>query len=323
MPSLVSNSIRLSVPHNGDPALPKRLMSSEFRSAIFEVYFSGNPLSIPSGRRPKIKHHIRLENSGPSFDEHAYDRDLYDLIEYFSSRSIRCNLLLNFDGSLTPTMLAYVHDLVSAGVTAVTAGSVSILTQIFDRYGPSVRIQNSVYIPVHDLAGISKLLDIGVSTLLIAPDFNHDREFLCKVSNLLSSRGCELKIMVNEGCVKHCPHRMDDLRDAQSYPVQDAVNDYIQNQDEILRLSNPCRGYLQRKGILRTNYVHPNDLGAYLDLEPLIKIVGRSFPSELIFNTCQAYYRGHYDGDLRKLVENFKHATEAVVHGPHGRAVFN
>lgn len=314
--------MRLSIPHNGDPALPKLLMGSEFRDAISEVYFSGNPAYVPSGRRPKLKYNIRLKKSGYSFDKRSYDRDLCNLIDYFNSHSVRCNLLLNFDGYLTPKMVKYVDSLINAGVTVVTVGSISILTQIINRYGKSVRVQNSVYLPVNNLRGVDELLDLGINTFLVPPDFNHDRAFLSKVYSLLTLRHCELKLMVNEGCVKHCQHRKNDLHDAQTYPIQKAVNDYVHNPFESRRLSNPCRWYLQRNGISRTNYIHPKDISSYFDFKPLIKVVGRSFSSEIIFNICRAYYCGQYNGDLRMLVENFKHATKPVIHGHHCRAIF-
>jgi collagenase-like PrtC family protease len=322
MPFGNENLLRLSVPHNGDPALPERLMSSEFNRAISEVYFAGNPLYIPSGRRPKVKHYIKANMSSYSFDSQSYDRDLCSAIEFFNSRSVRCNLLLNFEGSLTSTMLAYVDDLVTSGVTSVTVGSVSILTQISRRYGASLGVQNSVYMPVHSLSDVCNLINLGVNILLTPPDFNHDHEFLTKMKSLLLSRHCELKLMVNEGCIKGCPYRKSDLRDAQLYPIHQAITDYIHNPAEIRRLSNPCRESFQDVGIGETNYIHPNDIGTYLHLNPLIKIVGRSFSSDTILSICQAYYRGRHDGDLRTLVENFKHATAPVIHGRDGRAIF-
>jgi hypothetical protein len=115
---------------------------------------------------------------------------------------------------------------------------------------------------------------------------------------------------------------MEDLHDAQSYPVQMAVQDYLNNPEEFRTLSNPCRAHMERFGITKTNYIHPNDIHAYLDLQPLLKIVGRSFSSETILNACAAYTNGDYMGDLRLLVENFKHAAEPIRHQPQSRAVF-
>jgi hypothetical protein len=99
--------------------------------------------------------------------------------------------------------------------------------------------------------------------------------------------------------------------------------DYLSNPLEFRSLSQPCRPFLGLKGISRTNYVHPNEIRPYLALDPVLKIVGRSFTSDNILLACRAYTTGHYDGDLRFLVENFKHATQPVVHDASGRAVFS
>ena len=297
-------------------------MSSAFSSSISEVYFAGNPQVLPSGRRPKIKHYIRLLNSTASFDDRAYDDDLLTLIRLFNTSSVRCNLLLNFEGMLTPNMLHYIDSLVDYGVSAVTVGNTSMLEQICRRYGNDFGIQNSVYIPAPDLLSVTGLLDAGVNILLVPPDFNHDFDFLHRLALVTSSRGCELKIMVNEGCVEHCPHRAEDLSDAQSYPIELAMQDYLNNPQEIRTLSSPCRAYMERQGLSKTNYIHPNDVSAYAGFKPLLKIVGRSFSSDTVLIACQAYASGQYQGDLRLLVENFKHAIMPVQHGSAGRAVF-
>lgn len=306
--------IRLAVPYNGDPDLPERLISSSFRRNIREIYFAGNPCIIPSGRRPKIKHFIRTANSTTSFDSGNYDSHLIKMIQFLNSHSVRCNLLLNFDMPLTVEMFKYIDLLVDNGVGAVTVGTMQILDQILRRYGKTLAIQNSVYISARCQQSLTKLIDAGVKILLVPPDYNHDTNFINKLAASVSSRSVELKIMVNEGCIINCKHRLNDLKDAQAYPIHLTIHDYLTNPAEIRKLSTPCRRYFEKVGLAKSNYIHPNDIAALANLKPLLKIVGRSFSTDVVLSICEAYVTGQYNGDLRMLVENFKHACSPVEH---------
>lgn len=287
-----------------------------------EVYFAGNPDVIRSGRRPKIKHYITQAGGISVFDDVNYDNDLIAMIRFLRERSIRCNLLLNFNGLLTLDMIQYVSDLITAGVNVVTVGNMPLLEQVCGLYQKTVSVQNSVYIKIESLSDIELLLQSGVSILLAPPELNHDLDRLTQVNNLVGCHGAELKIMVNEGCIMHCPHRGDDLNDAQSFAMADAINNYLENSKGSRTLSQPCRSFLGTRGISRTNYIHPDEIYNYSSLNPVLKIVGRSLQSENIILACQAYTTGHYDGDLRCIVENFKHATQPVLHDVKGKAVF-
>lgn len=313
--------VRLSVPHNGDPDLPRRILESDWAAHVGEVYFAGNPLVLPSGRRPKIKHYIANPGPDPVFDSDAYDRDFRAAIRLFSARSIRSNLLLNTEIVLDDAQIRYVAGLIAEGVGAVTVGNVELLRQVHARW-PRLAIQNSVYIKVESLDRLAELLRDGVSVFLIPPEWNHDLEQLRRARDVITAHGAEMKLMVNEGCIKYCPHRVDDLRDAQSYSVDAAMRDYIANPAEIRNPANACRGYLGRTGIAQTNYIHPADIARYAELDATLKIVGRSFPTDTILGACEAYVAGRHEGDLRLLVENFKHARLPVEHVPGGKAVF-
>lgn len=313
---------QLSIPYNGDPDLPGRLISSPFRRNIREIYFAGNPCIIPSGRRPKIKHFIRTTHSTASFDSNNYDLHLIKMLHFFNAQSVRCNLLLNFDLPLTVEIFKYIDLLVDNGVSAVTVGTTQILDQVFRRYGNTLAIQNSVYISARSLQSLTKLIDAGVKILLVPPDYNHDTDFLDKLSGSVSSRSVELKVMVNEGCIINCRHRLKDLKEAQTYPIHLTIHDYLTNPAEFRKLSTPCRGYFGKMGIAKSNYIHPNDVAKLAYLKPLLKIVGRSFSTDVVLSICEAYVTGQYKGDLRMLIENFKHASSPVEHNPQGRVCF-
>ncbi len=122
----------------------------------------------------------------------------------------------------------------------------------------------------------------------------------------------KIKIMVNEGCIIGCLHRESDLMDAQSYSIQNAVRDYITNPEEIRSLIQPCRNYMNVRGIKDTNLIHPNNLKEFIKLNPICKIVGRSLNISKISDAVNAYLNMEYDGDLRNIVENFKYSMKPL-----------
>lgn len=316
------DNLHLSIPFNGDPDLPMKLIKSSFRQHISEVYFAGNPCIIPSGRRPKIKYFINRNTPSTLFNDVEYDNCLIKMLHLFDAHLVKCNLLLNFNLPITPEMIKYIDRLVDNGTSAITVGSIDVLNKVYKRYRNNLDIQNSVYIPANSIKQLFELVESGINILLIPPDFNHDMNFIKEIYNKLLSRNIRLKIVVNEGCVKNCHYRLEHLNDAQNYPVQLAAEDYLNNPKELRTLSNPCRCYLGEVGIGNTNYIHPNDISKYAAINPILKIVGRSFSSDIILKICQSYVNGSYKGDLRVLVENFKHAVSPVEHKPNELAFF-
>ena len=73
---------------------------------------------------------------------------------------------------------------------------------------------------------------------------------------------------------------------------------------------------------MNTNFVHPNETKKYEELNLIYKLVGRSFETPKLLKTFLAYTRGKYSGDLRNIVENFKHSQKPVYYGKEQKTSF-
>lgn len=315
--------MKMSVPYNGDVSFFEGLISSDLITHVAEVYFAGNPMVLGSGRRPKIGDFIVSDSGKFNFDQIRYDEEIIKLIRACTEKGISCNLLLNFDGCLTQAAVRYVSHLIDFGVSTVTVGSLDLLKQVKSQWGDQLEIQNSVYINVDSYRHIEELINSGISIFLMPTEMNHDFSKINKVHDILSKYDhVKLKIMVNEGCIKYCPHRRQDQWDAQNYKVELAIQDYV-DQSEIKRvLSQPCRVHMNTKGVGKTNFIQPNDMRNYEKFNPIIKVVGRSFDTERILLTIRSYAGSMYKGDLRMIIENFKHSQSPVYSDSPGNTNF-
>ena len=311
-----------SVPFNGDDRFLDELNKSKFFPYIKEIYFAGDPLIIPSGRRPKIRSFIKRMGTAYYFDRNYYNSYLTNLILDCKKNGIDMNLLLNFNGRLNKSAIQYVSKLIELGVSVLTVGSYDQLLQITRELKWNVKIQNSVYLSCQDIIEIKNLIKLGITVLLLPPDFNHDLIIIDEIYNFLKRKKIDLKIMLNEGCLKFCSHRKHDQIEAQYYKIEYVIKDIINNSESSRVLNQPCRRYLNKYGIVNTNFIHPKNIGYYLKFNPIFKIVGRSFCTKNILQTLNAYLSRSYNGDLRNIIENFKHSKEPVFYADTAKTKF-
>ena len=264
--------MKFSIPYNGDRRIVDVITSPRFRGSINDVYFGGNPTIIPSGRRPKIKHFIKYESEAFYFDSDAFDKDVERLIYDSNSNGISCNLLLNFEGLLSKKQLDYVNFLIEMGLKIITVGNLKMLKQLRKQLIKNVEIQSSVYIKIDGLNTIAELLSQGVRLIVLPPDRNHDLGFISQLVNRFKNKGIVFKLLVNEGCLKNCQHRISDLLSAQSYPIDSAIKDYIENTNEIRPLNHHCRLEMNTYGIAESNFIHPSELKKYLKYDLVFKL---------------------------------------------------
>ena len=306
--------MKFSIPYNGDKKFIDKLVLSGLSEHVEEIYFAGNPRIMGSGRRPKIKEFIVKRGNDFIFDHAMYDQEILNLINDANHLGIKSNLLMNFHGLATESMIDYVSGLISDGVCSVTVGSVELLKQVKKLWPVELGIQNSVYIDVNSLIDIEDLVNMGVTIFLLPPDLNDDLQKIRSINKLISGiESVSLKIMVNEGCIKYCPHRKSDQLDAQNYDIEFAIQDFIADTEKNRLLTQPCRSHMNTKGIGKANYISPRNIDKYLQFDPIFKIVGRSFETGAIFRIIQSYLCSEHDGDMRHIVENFKHSKSAVL----------
>ncbi|MCD4817297.1 MAG: hypothetical protein K8S23_01235 [Candidatus Cloacimonetes bacterium] len=307
----VANS-KYSIPYNGDINNTIEILNSNLSNYVSEIYFAGNPIYIPSGRRPKVKYHI-VNNSGAfKFDYIKYDEDLELLITICKNIKINSNLLLNFFGNLTKSNINYIGKLIELGVNIVTIGDTTMLPVIKKQFGYKVKIQNSIFIKINSSRDYIDFQNNGMQIILVHPDYNHSHSILNDICNHVLNRDIEFKIMLNEGCLIECPFRTNEQLTAQVYSIKDSINDFVNNPNEIRPLTQSCRKILNEEGMSISNFIHPNNLTHYDEYGFTYKIVGRSFSSINIVKTLKAYIKGDFQGDFRSIVENFKHSYSPV-----------
>jgi len=307
--------MKFSVPYNGEEYYIEKISNSSLLPFVSEIYFAGNPLIMGSGRRPKIRDFIVQHKGLIKFDDVKYDDEINRLIKFCVNHKIKCNLLMNFDNVLSNVASSYVSSLIDKGVSNVTVGSLDLLKQVKNTWSDQIDIQNSVYMEVLSLNNIKDIIASGVSIFLLPPEFNSNLSTIENIYKILKVyENVKFKIMVNEGCINYCPHRKQDQLDAQEYKVEFAIQDYLNGTENNRVLSHPCRAHMNNRGINRTNFIHPNDIRKYEKFDPILKIVGRSFDMEKISLIIKSYLACKYNGDLRLIIENFKHSQSAMYY---------
>ncbi|GEM_PF-5341226 len=314
--------MKFSIPYNADKNLLASLFNSKLAGHIKEIYFAGNPLKVPSGRRPKIKDFIHENGNGYYFDHVNYDKDIEKMISLCRSRGVECNLLLNFAGTLTREATKYVGELIEKGVSILTIGNKQLLLQVQSELKFNYKIQNSVYLKISNTKDIINLVKSGISILLLPPEKNHNLHYIGEIKEILKEFDIEYMLMVNEGCLIDCEHRAVDQVLSQKYSISSTIRDYLDNPDEVRALNQPCRAYMNEYGIMKTNFIHPGNISEYEHFDLIYKIVGRSFHSRRILKAVQSYVEGTYLGDLRDIVENFKHSRDPVYFGKNQKTRF-
>ncbi|MDY6904047.1 MAG: hypothetical protein SWH61_05110 [Thermodesulfobacteriota bacterium] len=304
--------MKFSIPYNCDTQLLTELLQQNLIESVEDIYFAANPEILPSGRRPKIKNYIKFNGDEVHFDSENYDQDIDQLFHFCHKHRIKINLLLNFSSILTVEQLKYVQQMIDMGVKIVTVGNMELLKQIKDSITSDIQIQNSVYFKLNHRKEIFNAISNGIAIFLFPPNKNHKLQYINALAGILRSHKIQLKLMVNEGCLIQCNHRYNCQKDSQKYSIESAINDYLNNVEKHRVLDHPCREYLNQYGIEQTNFIHPHEIKNYKHIDFTYKIVGRSFSTENILCSMKAYKSGSYKGDLRRIIENFKHSVKPL-----------
>lgn len=314
--------MKFSIPYNGDPGLLDKLESNNLTDFVHGIYFCGNPNIIKSARRPKIQYFIdKQENGTYSFNDARFDEDIIRVLSFCARYSIESNLLLNISASLTGPQINYLKKLHGNGLDAVTIGNYELLVQVNKINIKSLVFHNSVYFTAKTSNDIKESLDLGIKYFLIPTELNKNIMDIERYIAEWKNQNISFKLLLNEGCLPNCSHRCDDQKDAESYPLTNAIYDFTQTGEPVRILKQPCRHTLNSQNIHITNFIHPQLLRQYLGYDFIFKISGRSFNSDTIINIIHSYINMEYKGDLRFLVENFKHSIIPIENEP-GKILF-
>lgn len=136
--------------------------------------------------------------------------------------------------------------------------------------------------------------ELGADRLILDISVNRNFGLLAAIREAVH---CDLELMVNDGCLLHCPYRYYHYN-AGSHASQEGdifYMDYPVLKCTMHRLRDPIE-------FIRMPWIRPEDLKEYTAYADVFKIAGREKPTNWILNCVRAYSEGRYDGNLLDLI---------------------
>ena len=228
-------------------------------------------------------------------------KQVIEIVDLIHRKGVRVNMLFNStcEGAdwYTPETINFKMDFLKImheqhGVEGVTVANPIYVKEIRQRF-PQIEICSSV---LADIDSVQKAMihkDLGADVLI--PDININRN-LNLLKEIREATGARLKLMVNEGCLHHCPWRKFQFNHISHQPKDVLLNgDYIFNGCQKVITNDPSQ-------ILKSGWVRPEDTSKYENITNHFKIVGRDKPRSHVLRSVRAYMEESWDGDLLDIM---------------------
>ncbi len=298
--------MEFSVPYNGDINLIDQL--AELRETdgarIREIFLSGPQEHSGSGR---IAHNGNAEQFGKA-------------VTAMHAAGFRVNLVMNStcDGveGYSDEYACYLRDYVEymvegLGVEAMTVAN-PYLMSIVREQAPDVELGASVLADVDCVERAQAFKRLGATVVTPDVNINRDLDMLRRIKN---EAGLEVKLMVNEGCLRKCPYRkyhfnaMSHISANSAFLGHGLTLEQFKSQVDVVAgktFFSLCGEdlVLDRSQILKSGWVRPEDLGAYEGVSSFFKISGRTRPTHVIIRMVKAYMQQSWDGDLLDIMDS-------------------
>lgn len=289
--------MRLVVPHPGHFSALKEIIEvkeAEGLNEVVEVYMAGSPEVMGSGRA--TLHSARIA-------------DIREQTAYAHQHGIKMNIVVNpsclggyhltFEGY--KLFKWYFEELNKADVDGVTVAEPYLIELLRDF---SMETVVSCIAHVDSPQRAEFFEDLGADT--IAVDTNINRNFAV-LEAITKAVNCDLKVLVNEGCLYKCPFRhahfnlfshitssRSSLMKVQSMNI---FSDYYFDKCISMRVRDPSQ-------IIRSPWIRPEDLQEYEEIGiNNFKISGRANAVNWIINCMVAYARRSFKGNLLELID--------------------
>ncbi len=269
----------------------------EYRPYLAEVYFPWGDL--PSGR-------AALTVRRGYVDWAAQGRLEADL-RAFRAMGLDLNLLFNaacYGGrgasqalaNLVCSVLDHLANTVG-GVQAVTTSSLAVAHTV-KRHDPGIAVRASVNMRIGTTQAMEAVADL-FDGFCVQRDVNRAPAHLRRLRAWADARGKQVSLLANSGCLRYCP--------AQAF--HDTLVAHEQEIDETHNLPDwtphVCRALFRRRAhwpaLLQATWIRPEDLPAYANLVPVVKLATRMHDRPRM--VLDAYARGRYRGNLLDLLE--------------------
>ncbi|ODS42916.1 MAG: hypothetical protein MSIBF_06555 [Candidatus Altiarchaeales archaeon IMC4] len=288
-------NFKFSVPYNNDFSMLE-MLAGDFgngigNNKIGELYLSGPQEIFGSGRIITKKVNIA---------------DIVKVISFCHENGIKANLLLNSSCEGTqwyqPGNVGMVLKLIRIlhlenDLDAVTLANPLFIQKIKKEF-PEIEINASVISRIDSVQMAIFFDKFGADVIIPDRDINRDLGLLKEVKEAVD---CELKLMVNEGCLFKCPYKI--FHDNWiSHASKELIN---RNQD---RLAQPeiknCSSIfkIDRSQLLKSSWIRPEDLVRYRGITSWFKIVGRDKPGGFILKTAAAYLSEKSPKNLMEII---------------------
>ncbi|MCW7077161.1 MAG: U32 family peptidase [Candidatus Syntropharchaeales archaeon] len=278
--------VKFSLPHPGHIEGLKEILKYK----PYEIYMGGSPEFIGTGRG----------NVGvtPSVE------DVRDQIKIIHKKSVKLNIAINSSclrgWHLTQegynTYHWYLSALEDAGVDALTVADPYLVELAKQEFRMKVTVSCIAFVNTPEKAIFFE--ELGADAIAIDPNINRDFEVL---EGIRASVGCDLKVLVNEGCLYQCPFRYAHFNMISHVhgpePRAHPLYDYYSNKCLALRVRNP-------ELLIKSPWIRPEDIEAYEKIGiDIFKLCGRTQTAGWLNNAISAYINRSYDGNLMDLLD--------------------
>lgn len=283
---------KICIPHPRDK-LDLQLL--EKYDDVIEVYLRGPPSIIGSAR---------IVAYTPSRS------DFRKLCKEIHDRDREVNVLLNatcFGGKeYTKNWIKktrkYLDDLSSIGVDTLTVTDPYLLALI-DHYGYSFKKVVSVLAFVLTPMRARYFDEMKVDRITLAPDVNRDLDTIKKIRKTVR---CELSLIVNEGCLLHCPYRHFCYNFITHASIEEKLSRIIYDKN-LLPYHWFGDGKIIKKHphvVLTSPWIRPENLKDYEKLGiNYFKISGRNKPYTFLEKCLEAYHSRDFNGNIFEIID--------------------
>ncbi len=285
--------MRLMVPHPGHFEALKEIIEvkeAEGLNEVDEVFMGGSPEVMGSGRG--VLH-------APLIDE------IREQTEYAHQHGIKMNVVMNspctgghhltFEGY--KMFEWYFSELNKVGVDAVTVAE-PYLAELLREFPMQTVVSCLSYVDAPQRAKFFE--DLGADVITV--DTNINRHFSL-LEGMVKAVKCEIRLIVNEGCLYRCPFRYSHYNLASHLSSLNQPRaplfapDFYFDKCINIRLRDPTQ-------IIKSAWIRPEDLKEYEAIGiKNFKLSGRTKTVNWIIDCMRIYSKRSFEGNLLELLD--------------------
>jgi collagenase-like PrtC family protease len=278
--------MKLFVPSPGDINSLKELMA--VKEKIYSIFMAGSPDYIGTGRS---------NLASPQLE------DIKEQTDFAHKNGVKMELVLNSScmggRQLTPEGYRinnwYIEKLVDIGIDSIVVADPYLVETISNNFDVDVVVSVLAFVDSPQKAEMFH--DLGASSIVIDSNVNRHFDVLHAIRD---SVDCELKLLINEGCLYRCPFRYAHFNFFSHAfgpePRPNVLDDYYYLKCLELRIEAP-------EQIIKSPWIRPEDIKLYTDITDVYKIGGRTHFADWIVNCVNAYYAESYEGNLMDILD--------------------